>query len=143
MIMCSVLHVFRVLLIFFFFQAEDGIRDGRVTGVQTCALPIFVGDGPLAASIARDNPDAELLGWRTRDQIASLIASARMVVSPTRSRETFGLVPLEALMSGVPVVLSGSFPTSDELSRRDLAVVCEPLDEQDRGGKAHRWWEKR
>src|SRR5690348_17447830 len=26
---------------FFFFQAEDGIRDGRVTGVQTCALPIY------------------------------------------------------------------------------------------------------
>src|SRR2546430_3994234 len=28
-------------LIFFFFQAEDGIRDLTVTGVQTCALPIF------------------------------------------------------------------------------------------------------
>src|SRR5437870_10726534 len=28
---------------FFFFQAEDGIRDGHVTGVQTCALPIFRG----------------------------------------------------------------------------------------------------
>src|SRR4051794_41896103 len=28
--------------LFFFFQAEDGIRDGRVTGVQTCALPIYV-----------------------------------------------------------------------------------------------------
>src|SRR6267143_5511749 len=28
------------LLFFFFFQAEDGIRDGTVTGVQTCALPI-------------------------------------------------------------------------------------------------------
>src|SRR5439155_2275342 len=27
---------------FFFFQAEDGIRDGHVTGVQTCALPISV-----------------------------------------------------------------------------------------------------
>src|SRR5258706_8521911 len=27
---------------FFFFQAEDGIRDWSVTGVQTCALPIFV-----------------------------------------------------------------------------------------------------
>src|SRR5207237_4370083 len=27
---------------FFFFQAEDGIRDSSVTGVQTCALPIFV-----------------------------------------------------------------------------------------------------
>src|SRR5699024_11252974 len=27
---------------FFFFQAEDGIRDRNVTGVQTCALPILV-----------------------------------------------------------------------------------------------------
>src|SRR5260370_5807827 len=26
---------------YFFFQAEDGIRDSSVTGVQTCALPIF------------------------------------------------------------------------------------------------------
>src|SRR5699024_11630675 len=29
------------VLLFFFFQAEDGIRDRNVTGVQTCALPIF------------------------------------------------------------------------------------------------------
>src|SRR5437016_7815285 len=28
-------------VMFFFFQAEDGIRDWSVTGVQTCALPIF------------------------------------------------------------------------------------------------------
>src|SRR5260370_31645162 len=28
------------LVLFFFFQAEDGIRDSSVTGVQTCALPI-------------------------------------------------------------------------------------------------------
>src|SRR5690554_6975799 len=28
------------MLLFFFFQAEDGIRDADVTGVQTCALPI-------------------------------------------------------------------------------------------------------
>src|SRR5699024_11451905 len=30
------------LLFFFFFQAEDGIRDRNVTGVQTCALPILL-----------------------------------------------------------------------------------------------------
>src|SRR5256885_7537228 len=30
------------LVSFFFFQAEDGIRDYKVTGVQTCALPIYV-----------------------------------------------------------------------------------------------------
>src|SRR5574344_2495884 len=30
------------LCLFFFFQAEDGIRDDLVTGVQTCALPIYI-----------------------------------------------------------------------------------------------------
>src|SRR2546429_1899084 len=30
-----------LIVIFFFFQAEDGIRDVAVTGVQTCALPIY------------------------------------------------------------------------------------------------------
>src|SRR5207245_8378777 len=29
------------ILVYFFFQAEDGIRDATVTGVQTCALPIY------------------------------------------------------------------------------------------------------
>src|SRR5690554_7142018 len=30
-----------LFVVFFFFQAEDGIRDADVTGVQTCALPIW------------------------------------------------------------------------------------------------------
>src|SRR2546426_3727905 len=33
------------LFLFFFFQAEDGIRDYKVTGVQTCALPIYSMEG--------------------------------------------------------------------------------------------------
>src|SRR5256885_4229347 len=37
-------------IVFFFFQAEDGIRDYKVTGVQTCALPISTtSSGPSAA----------------------------------------------------------------------------------------------
>src|SRR5699024_9285383 len=35
-------HHVLYLIILFFFQAEDGIRDRNVTGVQTCALPIFI-----------------------------------------------------------------------------------------------------
>src|SRR5207245_5084413 len=38
-----------VFLIFFFFQAEDGIRDATVTGVQTCALPISAPPTPPSA----------------------------------------------------------------------------------------------
>src|SRR5256885_8561330 len=43
---CTPMYVNRMKMLcmsfyFFFFQAEDGIRDYKVTGVQTCALPIF------------------------------------------------------------------------------------------------------
>src|SRR2546429_6707449 len=37
---CAFLYTSSTLYFFFFFQAEDGIRDVAVTGVQTCALPI-------------------------------------------------------------------------------------------------------
>src|SRR2546430_7892611 len=36
------MHILWLQYYFFFFQAEDGIRDLTVTGVQTCALPIFL-----------------------------------------------------------------------------------------------------
>src|SRR5690554_3334097 len=38
----TLLGILTLPLFFFFFQAEDGIRDADVTGVQTCALPISV-----------------------------------------------------------------------------------------------------
>src|SRR2546426_2969297 len=52
-----------VLLVFFFFQAEDGIRDYKVTGVQTCALPISV-----CVSMAFERPPETRprIRWETR-----------------------------------------------------------------------------
>src|SRR5690625_6687929 len=48
-------------MLFFFFQAEDGIRDGHVTGVQTCALPILVHcDEPLSGFYQPDADEAEM-----------------------------------------------------------------------------------
>src|SRR2546427_7805341 len=43
---------------FFFFQAEDGIRDLTVTGVQTCALPIWPGARRAGACAPRHGPRA-------------------------------------------------------------------------------------
>src|SRR5260370_5949033 len=43
------------ICLFFFFQAEDGIRDSSVTGVQTCALPIC-SERAFALSIRCCNP---------------------------------------------------------------------------------------
>src|SRR5256885_4939604 len=46
-------------LIFFFFQAEDGIRDYKVTGVQTCALPILPTLSETAATMSSATPPVQ------------------------------------------------------------------------------------
>src|SRR5256885_11469324 len=48
----------------FFFQAEDGIRDYKVTGVQTCALPILVNYSTFGSTLtnAGDAPTAVTVG---------------------------------------------------------------------------------
>src|SRR5204862_5239000 len=59
--------------LFFFFQAEDGIRDLYVTGVQTCALPIFgeaAGVGPVEVVVAEVVDQVALEGGQLRDERA-------------------------------------------------------------------------
>src|SRR5690625_6269891 len=57
---------------FFFFQAEDGIRDGHVTGVQTCALPIF--RSVKHSDVRRSNPlRNEFLGAKSNSVCFLLI----------------------------------------------------------------------
>src|SRR2546427_9187969 len=52
--MHTVLYLFYT---FFFFQAEDGIRDLTVTGVQTCALPICQHEPTPARRLLTSGPD--------------------------------------------------------------------------------------
>src|SRR5204862_3083744 len=59
-------------IFFFFFQAEDGIRDLYVTGVQTCALPIFalpVQRLMLAELGVEDHRQEACPGARARDDV--------------------------------------------------------------------------
>src|SRR5438132_12713266 len=49
----------------FFFQAEDGIRDHCVTGVQTCALPIYPSH-PLARALKQGMTEKAFERYRTR-----------------------------------------------------------------------------
>src|SRR5690606_4269848 len=79
----------------FFFQAEDGIRDFHVTGVQTCALPILLREQPVQAT--------------TRQQLRALLAN----------RPSGGIV-LATIQKFMPGEDEDSFP---ELSDRSNIVV--------------------
>ncbi|MBX9932028.1 MAG: glycosyltransferase family 4 protein [Methylobacterium sp.] len=88
----------------------------------------IVGDGPLRAELERDHPEAIVMGWRSPAEIADLSARARLAVVPTRWRETFGLVTLEALTSGVPVVVSRHALIAPEVVALGAAEACDPYD---------------
>src|SRR5476651_421351 len=72
--------------VFFFFQAEDGIRDIGVTGVQTCALPIWVCGtitsfksycGGLIAPQSDDNPWHYKFSWNPKNIITAGLGGAK------------------------------------------------------------------
>src|SRR5207302_7768946 len=67
--------------LFFFFQAEDGIRDFHVTGVQTCALPIYTASmirSPNGSVQVRCAPRAELYQWRSKPSISNIEPMPRL-----------------------------------------------------------------
>src|SRR5258708_26530811 len=64
---CILRRLCAVSGMFFFFQAEDGIRDDLVTGVQTCALPI--------SPVLKRTP--KIFPWRCSNEWPSLVRSRR------------------------------------------------------------------
>src|SRR6266702_6171464 len=85
-----------ILPFFFFFQAEDGIRRGHVTGVQTCALPIFTvirnGEGPTALLTGGNHGD-EYEGPIALSRLAATLKAAdvkgRVIIVPFMNYPAF------------------------------------------------------
>src|SRR5215475_10559119 len=83
-------------MFFFFFQAEDGIRDFHVTGVQTCALPIFWGTPEFAAP-----PLRALIGEGF--EVVGVVTQPDRPVGRSRSKLESPAVKLVALEESIPV----------------------------------------
>jgi len=110
-------------------EADKGI-DLLARAAQRAGTGLrIIGAGSLEAAIRREYPAAELLGWRSHEQVSELASGARIVVTPTRCRETFGLVAVGALLSGIPVIVSRFALISEEIVRHGFGVSCDPYDE--------------
>src|SRR5256885_12539078 len=72
---------------FFFFQAEDGIRDYKVTGVQTCALPISLVGRALDPDLSAHQA-GELAGDGESESGAPELASGRSIGLGERLEQT-------------------------------------------------------
>src|SRR5215203_6327358 len=102
---------------FFFFQAEDGIRDIGVTGVQTCALPIYRSaaddDVDVLAQFRADvpNPEEEALRQLDREVLRRAISKL-----PEPYRVAVTLVELQGLSCEEAAAVMGT-PKGTVLSR--------------------------
>src|SRR5690606_41119612 len=68
--------------LYFFFQAEDGIRDFHVTGVQTCALPISAAPCAAMASV----PKRPIMPRYVRKPMPTRVSSHRLGFETRRMR---------------------------------------------------------
>lgn len=76
---------------------------------------VIAGGGPLQDEVtawAAERPSVELLGLMSKQEVFDLIRRSRAVVLPSEWEETFGLVVVEAMAVGVPLLAAGhgSFP---------------------------------
>ncbi|NJO31781.1 MAG: glycosyltransferase family 4 protein [Rhodospirillales bacterium] len=85
-----------------------------------------VGDGPLRETLQARYPEAEFMGRLDRAGLSRASIDARLVIVPTRVRETFGLVALEGLISGIPLITSSSALIANEVMRLGMAVAVPP-----------------
>src|SRR5262249_57479567 len=74
----------------FFFQAEDGIRDWSVTGVQTCALPIWPGAGLPARGRRRAAPHRRVPGPELRPRCGPVVGDGARVSGRARRAQEIG-----------------------------------------------------
>jgi glycosyltransferase involved in cell wall biosynthesis len=77
-------------------------------GLDLPGSKVIVGDGPALTALARKYPQAVFLGAQQGEALAQTYAAADVFVFPSKT-DTFGLVLLEALASGVPVA---AFPVT-------------------------------
>ena len=75
-------------------------KAAMAAGVQA----VFVGDGPQRAAIESANPQAVVTGWVSPDEVQRHLSRARALVFPSLWYEGQPLVPMEALLRGIPVV---------------------------------------
>src|SRR5256886_7739730 len=85
-------------IVFFFFQAEDGIRDLTVTGVQTCALPI-------STLSMNSSSDAALTSWSIVRVSSGLGPMWRATKRSAGSREARAVAMVERLFANLLLVL--------------------------------------
>ena len=77
-------------------------RTSKLLKLKLPGTKVVVGDGPARARLAQAYPDAVFLGPRYGEDLARTYAAADVFVFPSLT-DTFGLVLLEALASGVPL----------------------------------------
>lgn len=111
-------------------DTEKGIEDVAAAAVGAGIRLNVIGNGPLAKNLAKYGPAIRLLGWHTHQEIAARIRKARAVILPTRYPEPFGLVALEASLSGIPVILSDKAYLADEMVSAAVAIGCDTTNSE-------------
>jgi glycosyltransferase involved in cell wall biosynthesis len=112
---------------------EKGARDFAEAATRAGVPAVIVGEGPERAGLERAYPNVEFTGWRGGAEIGRLMRRARCLVMPSRYPEPFGLVAVEALGSGIPVIAAAHCLIANDLAGHGMGLA---IDTRDHGALA-------
>jgi len=105
---------------------EKGVRQLAQAARRT-GLPLtFVGDGPLLEEIKAFGGTISCTGWVKGEAVGEMLTRARALIFPSTWYETGGLVVLEALARGIPVIVSRTTAPSDLIVEGENGFLMDP-----------------
>lgn len=88
----------------------------------------LIGEGALRPQLESAYPEAVLEGHRPRAALSDLLGRARALIMPSRYPEPYGLVAVEALWSGLPVIISDTAFLAQDIVAAEAGLAVDPRD---------------
>lgn len=90
---------------------------------------VAIGDGALLEPLRAEYPEMVFVGRLPSVEISTYAAQARLLVMPSRHMEPFGLTAVEALWSGLPVLVSAQSLIAADIEQTGAGLAIDPEDE--------------
>lgn len=113
------------------FSTEKGFNLLAQSSFELRKEVVFIGEGEGEEELRKINPNAAFTGWLSSGEVQKILNKARLLVFPSLSLETQGLVVAEAASKGIPAIISHASTASELIDNNVTGLLFKSNDLMD------------